>query len=312
MIDAAKRASLDQIASAVPSLVADGPAAGCRAIDVRVWHGIDLRVLPDRGLDVGAAWFRGVPLAWLSENGEQPPAPVDDLVGARWGALWPGGLVTTCGLSNVGAPSGGLGLHGTYSHRRADEVRIDRTDERVAVTGVVRDEPFRVERRIETRVGDGVLTVLDHATNESEERVAAPLLYHVNVGAPVWDEGASLSIEGSVAPRDAEAAAGLATWSLPPEPSPDAPERVFEHVLPGPGVSARLTSPRAGVELVVESTLPRLWQWVHPASGTYALGIEPANCSVAGREADLAAGRMPMLGPGETRTTSLTIRARYT
>jgi hypothetical protein len=43
------------IATAVSSLVTDGRAAGCRAIDVRVQGGIDLRLLPDRGLDAGDA-----------------------------------------------------------------------------------------------------------------------------------------------------------------------------------------------------------------------------------------------------------------
>ena len=100
---------------------------------------------------------------------------------------------------------------------------------------------------------------------------------------------------------------GSPTWDEPPAPADGAPERVFEHV----GASwARLTSPRLGVELTLRSSLPRLWQWVDPASGTYALGIEPANCSVLGREHDIATGRMPFLDPGEARTSWLTIAAR--
>jgi hypothetical protein len=57
----------------------------------------------------------------------------------------------------------------------------------------------------------------------------------------------------------------------------------------------------------VTSSLPRLWQWVDP--GLYALGLEPANCSVLGRAFDRAEGRLPVLAPGEERTTSLEIRA---
>ena len=47
-------------ATAISSIVADGKAAGCRAIDLRVEGGIDVRLLPDRGLDAGDAWFGGV------------------------------------------------------------------------------------------------------------------------------------------------------------------------------------------------------------------------------------------------------------
>jgi hypothetical protein len=39
-------------------------------VDVRVYAGIDLRIYPNRGLDIGAAWFRGIPLSWISPVGE--------------------------------------------------------------------------------------------------------------------------------------------------------------------------------------------------------------------------------------------------
>jgi hypothetical protein len=114
MISGEKIPNDDQLASAVASVVAEGPAAGARAIDIRVWDGIDIRLLPDRGLDIGAAWFRGTPLAWISQAGEQGPPTPESLVGeAGWRDAWGGGLLTTCGLSNVGRPSEGHGLHGT-------------------------------------------------------------------------------------------------------------------------------------------------------------------------------------------------------
>jgi hypothetical protein len=58
------------------------------------------------------------------------------------------------------------------------------------------------------------------------------------------------------------------------------------------------------------SGLSRLHQWTHPGEG--ALGIEPANCSVLGRAADRAAGRLPVLEPGEARVTTLEIQASST
>jgi hypothetical protein len=303
-IDPAKLATADQVASAVASTT-DG---GTRALDVRVWGGIDVRLLPDRGLDIGAAWFLGVPLAWLSGRGEPAPLPADELVGERWSDAWGGGLVTTCGLSNVGAPSEGHGLHGSYSHRPAADVEVRRTDEAIAVSAVIDDPPFRVERVVSTAVGSGVVRIDDATVNTSEWTAAAPLLYHVNVGAPLWDGDAWLQTDATeVVPRDEDAAAALDAWDVPPEPSAGAPERVFEHV----GATwARLTSRGAGVELVVRSSLPRLWQWVQPAAGVYALGVEPANCSVLGRDADLESGRMPFLDPGETRESWLTVEAR--
>jgi Domain of unknown function (DUF4432) len=176
------------------------------------------------------------------------------------------------------------------------------------VTSTVEDPPFTLHRRILTTCGRGLLRIDDRVVNGSEWTAAAPLLYHVNVGAPLWDADAFLETDArEVVPRDEDAATGLDTWDVPPTPAAGAPERVFEHV----GASwARVTSPRLGIELTVRSSLPRLWQWVHPAAGTNALAIEPANCSVLGRSHDIGAGQMPFLDPGEERTTWLAVEAR--
>jgi Domain of unknown function (DUF4432) len=308
MIEPDKLPNLDQIATATQSIVGDGPATGLRAIDMRVWNGIDARLLPDRGLDVGAAWFLGVPLAWISQTGEGPALPPEELTERRWIDAWQGGLVTTCGLSNVGDASEGWGLHGTYTTRPAADVTVERTDAGVVVTGTIVDAPFTLERKVTTAVGAGLLQIEDRVTNTSEWTVAAPMLYHVNVGAPLWDVGAFLETDAEqVEPRDDDAAAGVKTWDEPPAPADGAPEQVFEHV----GATwARLSNAALEIELTVRSSMPRLWQWIHPASGIYALGIEPANCSVLGRAHDIAAGRMPLLDPGETRDTWLAIEAR--
>ena len=176
----------------------------------------------------------------------------------------------------------------------------------VTVTGVVVDPPFRLSRRIVASVGAGTLRIDDRVVNESEWTAAAPMLYHVNLGAPVWDDGSWIETDGDdVVPRDEGAT--VAGWDEAPAPAEGATELVVEHL----GATwARVTSPRAQLELTVRSSLPRLWQWVQPASGTYALALEPSNCSLLGREADIEAGRMPFLDPGESRHSWLSIEVR--
>jgi hypothetical protein len=306
VIDPSRRAGLDPLASAVHSVVAEGPANGCRAVDIRVLGGIDVRVLPDRGLDIGGAWFRGIPIAWSSPQGECASLPPEELTERRWGDCWGGGLVTTCGLSNVGAPSEGHGLHGTFTARAASDVHAEPSETDVTVTGVVVDPPFRLSRRIVASVGAGTLRIDDRVVNESEWTAAAPMLYHVNLGAPVWDDGSWIETDGDdVVPGDEGAA--VAGWDEAPAPAEGATELVVEH---HGATWARVTSPRAQLELTVHSSLPRLWQWVQPASGTYALALEPSNCSLLGREADIEAGRMPFLDPGESRHSWLSIEVR--
>jgi hypothetical protein len=301
-----KLSHLDQLITAVSSVIADGRAAGMRAIDARVAHGIDLRILPDRGLDLGAAWFRGVPLAWISPNGETPAPSAEELTGTQWRDAWPGGLMTTCGLSNVGQPSDGFGLHGTYTARRAEALRCERTHESVTITATINDPPFRLQRRIATSVGRGVVRVDDQVTNLAGEAAAAPMLYHVNIGAPMWDTDARVESDASEIVPLEDYGKRTAAWKTPSEPREDSGGRVYEHV----GARwARLTNPNLGVVLTVRSSLPRFWQWVDVSPSVYALGLEPANCSVRGRSADIAADEMPFLGPGETRDSWLMIEA---
>jgi Domain of unknown function (DUF4432) len=321
--DPARVANLDQLVSATESVVANGPASGCRAIDLRVYRGIDVRVLPDRGCDLGAAWFRGVPLSWTSAVGERAPfAPPS---GEEWLDAFGGGLVTTCGLRNVGWASEGVGLHGVFSHQRARVVEVDRRfdgDGAVAVVrAVIRDASharwhLEVERTITTQALDGVVELVDVTRNRGAEPEPSPLLYHVNVGAPLWDEGARLEMPHSRGVRpDAAAAEAPDDWSLPPEPS-RAPERGYEHVIaPGPDgwAQARVVNARVGVELTLSwdvGALPRFNQWVQPVPGVYVLGLEPMNCSVQGRAHDRAEGTLPILQPGEERVTRLAICAR--
>lgn len=269
------------------------------AIDLRVRMGIELRVYPERGLDVGAAWFRGLPLAWIAAGGEGGSA------GDDWRAAWGGGLVTTCGLDNVGAASEGLGLHGGYTFLPAGNVALARDGVEASCSGTIEDpRGLRVERTIRTRAGEGRVELVDRTRNDGGAALEAPLLYHVNLGWPLWDTGSTVEVDArETRPRDGDAAPH--EWSRAPEPT-EAPERVWEHL----GASrATVANARLGLRVTVESTLPRLWQWVDPAPGMYALGIEPANCSVLGRAHDRAEGRLPVLAPGEERETSVVVTA---
>jgi hypothetical protein len=272
------------------------------ALDIRVYGGIELRLYPDRGLDIGAAWFRGFPLAWISPVGE------GGTDADTWREAWGGGLVTTCGLENVGAPSEGIGLHGTYTFLEATGMEVVRSDSEVVCRATIHEpRGLHVERTISTQVGAGRVELVDRTLNSAEVSLEAPLLYHVNLGWPLWDEGARVETNAEeVVPRDDDAAPH--DWRPAPEPEA-VPERVWEHVR---ATEAWVVNERLGLRVGISSTLPRLWQWVDPTPGYYVLAIEPANCSVLGRAHDRAVGRLPLLEPGEERTTTLVVTAELT
>lgn len=323
LLDAGLVGNADQLACARTSISGLDTGQPQRALELQVLGGISARLLPDRGLDIGAAWFDGLPLGWLSRIGEVHAAAP----GTRsWISQFGGGLLTTCGLQNVGVAAEGHGQHGSFSATPAHDVRVERVptasaELELVVTAVVEegdalDVHLRCARRITTRTGSGSLFVSDTVTNLGHRSLPAPMLYHVNLGAPLWSPGARVLVPSGTrtVPRDAVAEEFLDAWDLAPPPSPDAGERVYEHLLEPAGLG-----PRAMVHVVQEAvgltatiswdpaTMPRLHQWVHPRAGVYVLGIEPANCSVLGRAADRAAGRLPWLEAGESRTTTLQI-----
>ena len=183
-------ANLDAVCSATASRT----EGGWRALDLRAWDGIDARLLPDRGLDCFGAWYRGVPLAWVSAVGERGP------LGGRlrdddWLRGFGGGLVATCGLRNVGAAGEGHGLHGEISHQPARDVRlarwVDGEQAIVSASATVSEvsalgHRLELERTWTTRTAHGRLELVDVTRNLGPEPEAAPLLYHVNFGAPLW------------------------------------------------------------------------------------------------------------------------------
>ena len=227
---------------------------------------IELELRPERGLDVVSARVRGTTIGWRSP-GEEP------------GVI---GLVSTCGLDNVGAPSEGLPQHGTYSLLPARDVHRGEGEARGTV-----DDPrgLRVERTI--RWDARSLRLEDVTANLAATRLEAPLLYHCNL---LWD-GVEIDSD-EVLPRDEDARAG--DW----RERGSGPERVYEHL----GASSAVVR-RDGLAVTVRSSLPRLWQWIEPTLGV--VGIEPANCSVLGRAHDRAVGRLPFLEPGEERRSTL-------
>ena len=144
---------------------------------------------------------------------------------------------------------------------------------------------------------------VDRTTNLGGKPVEAPVLYHVNLGWPLWDSGARVGSDATdVRPRDEDAAPH--DWNAAPVEPVHLPECVWGYV----GASrATVVNERLGLRVSVESDLPRLWQWVDPAPGVFALAIEPANCAVLGRAHDRAAGAVPFLEPGAVRSTKIGI-----
>lgn len=319
---------LSQLASTRAGRLADGSEDGVRIVDARASGGLSAVVLADRGLDLGDVWATGYQVGWRSTTGAVHPAYFDD---ATWLRSFHGGLLTTCGLQNVGLPSEdegvSHGLHGRISNLPARNVvhRVIEEDGRLCaeVSGEVRETDvfgadLLLRRRIRLPVGETVVHVEDEVVNQGFAPTPLLILYHVNVGYPVVADGARLlGPPAEVVGRDEAAAAILAQHATFSAPQDGAREHVFEHRLREPGASSASISvvnpdfaPTGGIAVTVSwdpRQLPRLWQWRMLRTGMYVTGLEPANCGLAGRAAERQAG-FRMLEPGSSQRCGVTIR----
>ena len=316
---------MEQLAYARMSVLAEGDGRGDRIIEVNNGSGLSFTVVPDRGMDIVEASFRGVPLAFRAPSGHVHAGRVEPH-GFGWLRAWAGGLLTTCGLRHVGPPENdsdhpldaSRGLHGRISSHSAEAVGISRewheARYEIRLTGTVREammfgENLRLQRQLSTAMGDNCIYLEDQVTNLGCIPEYIQILYHCNLGYPFIAPVTELqAVAHELTPRDEHAAAGIAAWHTMPEPRPGMKEQCFLHRIPPSAdgwaeISAKNIA--AGLKLTVSYdtvTLPNLMQWKLAENGRYVMGLEPTNTTVSGRTKDIASGVAPVLAPGESMT----------
>ncbi len=306
--------SLSQVARIDQFIEADGPQRGTRLIRLVTGGGLELEIHPDRAFDLGQATFNGVPVAWVSPVGPTNPA-FYDAGGLEWLRTFSGGLMCTCGLDTFGPPSVDDGvaypMHGRIGTTPGTLLRAAIDEELLVVEGEVRQvrvfaTNLLLHRRIEAPLGGTSVRILDTVTNQGPADAGHMVLYHCNIGWPLLDESAHLSIPSAqVTPRDDDATAGVARWHLVDPPEAGFREQLFIHELQGSGrASVGVDNAELGVRLDLSfdnATLPGFHQWKMADHGHFVMGLEPNNCNwTGGRASARAAGLLPVLRPGES------------
>ena len=321
---------ISQIGGVRLKTLGDGVERGVRAADFRTGAGLDFTVLVDRGLDISTASYKGQPLAWRSSTGDVSPAYYEE-PGLGWLRSFYGGLVVTCGLTYAGAPGEdegkAFGLHGRVSNLPASNVYADGTWEGDSyvmwVQGKIREttvfgENVELHRRITAKLGEAKIWIHDRVTNLGHQDTEHMILYHINAGFPVIDEGSKLvaPVTGHK-PRDADAEIEKELYASFCAPTPGFRERVYYLDMQEDAdgiVSAALVNPSfnegQGFGFYVrypKRELPKFSEWKMMDEGTYVVGMEPANCWVEGRAKERERGTLQFLKPGETREYHLEI-----
>jgi hypothetical protein len=323
--------SLEQVAGVRLVTLGDGGGRGVRVLELRTGTGFAFDILVDRGFDIGRCELRGVPVAWTSAVGVQGPWYYEpEGLGFFRGFL--GGLLTTCGIEHAlfmaedtaaqyhypPKQTESFGLHGRVSNRPARLAgygeRWEGDDcvlwaEGEVLQATVFGEQLVLRRRIEARVGESRLTLRDVVENVGHDRTPHMLLYHVNAGFPVVDEGSEILVAATgVAARGDHPVEGYRTLAAP---AAGYVEQVFEHELAPEAdgsVPAAVVNHRLGLgvyEVFDAGQLPHHFVWRMLGEGTYTVGIEPSTNRTAGRLDARARGELIELGAGESRSYDL-------
>ena len=310
-----------QLGGATEARLTDGRADGVKIVSVRTGAGLSFVVSLDRCLDIIQADYCGINLGYLSSCNVTHPSYYDERDCESRRQFF-GGLLSTCGLTNTGTPSEGVGLHGRIGNTPAEQVVVRNywEDDRFLsqIQGTMREaalfsEKLFLTRTITTELGKNRILIEDDIYNAGFNSVEWMLMYHINFGFPLLDEKAKIVTYPPkritpVDDRSTEAMDWLFAFS---KPVPNCSEYAYQ-ILPGTNdlgeTAYAAVNDQLEIGLMVSysiDALPYVTYWKMPGFSDYVLGYEPSICPSIGRTAAREQGVLPQIAPGEHKKISL-------
>lgn len=255
----------------------EGKAKGVRAIEVNTGE-ISFVILPDRGMDIAQAYFKGKAVSWISKTGITDSrfyeAESDGFLRGFFG-----GLLTTCGLKNIGGAYDGRGLHDRISNTPADNICVfsDWIGEEyvMKISGIVTQskvfgENLVLKRVITAKLGESSFTVEDSVINNGFDNEKIALAYHCNFGYPLVCEGAKITnVPDSVSNITA--------------PTHNMQEECISVDRDGKYDTVGITNDNVTVDITYKrDTLPKFLIWKMLGEGEYVIGLEPRTTNFGG------------------------------
>ncbi|MFQ3224144.1 MAG: hypothetical protein ACI8Z5_000387 [Lentimonas sp.] len=303
---------------------------------------LSFAVLPTRGMGLWKGQCGDISLGWDSPV-KDPVNPAFMNQEERGGLGWLKGFnewFVRCGLNSMGAPgidtvldySGNaydvaLTLHGKIANLPARAVEIEVTDEAIIVRGEI-DETMmfgpalRLNTEIRTEFGSGAMTIIDTVTNLGNNPQEHEMLYHINYGAPLLEEGSRIVAPfKQVAPRDPRSVEGIDTFDQYGASQIGFVEQAYLYELAGKGddnetmaMLRNAVGDKASMLRYKLDDFPcfTLWKNTAGTADGYVTGLEPATNYPNSRRFEREQGRVISLAGGESRTTTLTIETMDT
>ena len=298
--------NIDQVAGIRESQLLRGRGEGIQLAEFYNAAGLRFTVVPDRCMDIYDFSYKGVNISFQSKNGLTSPQAFSPTNG-EFAEQWPGGMLVTCGLDNVGghATNGGVfPTHGRTSHVPAKNFGTESfwDGERYVLraTGEVHQTKMysrhlSIRRTIETGLDEKVVKIHDIITNFEPVDEPYMMLYHFNFGYPL------LQADSCVRASKADLAASnpISTDSVHMmDPVDGRGEEMYYRTNMGDRACGVLYNEKLELGAYVAfdtKNLPNMLQWKNMRSHDYVLALEPCNTWGMNRDKATQEGRIAVL-----------------
>ena len=309
-----------------------GKREGVEVIDVDNGK-LSLTVVPTRGMSIQEVRMGDIRLGWDS--------PVKNLVHPQYinlhtraGLGWLEGFnewMVRCGLEFFGGPGTDEFIDNTGKKATMELTlhgKIGNTPASVVEVIIERQAPYRIRVRaridetcvhgpklelwaeVSTTPGSHTFQISDRVTNRSAVEQEFGILYHGNYGTPLMEKGATfVAPVRQVTPINEHSAADVSTYSVYRGPTPGFAEQVYclrlwadrneqTKVMLRNAAGSRAVSMAFSVD-----QLPFFTLWKNPVAyeDGYVTGLEPGTGFPRNRAVERKFGRVPKLGPHQTR-----------
>lgn len=227
-----------------------------------------------KATDIMQLYHEGKNISFISKNGFKNKS--DDFI-----KRFEGGMLYTCGLDSVGVREG-YEKHGTLHNMPAEIICAVCNEKGITVESVIRDtelfgKNLVLKRKIFSEICGDSIVLEDELINAGYKTENYCILYHVNIGYPLLDDGAIIN-------ADIDKCLARTEWAKQNEntkfimnyPEKNREECCYFLKIKKPEIS--FVNKKAHKKFTLNysnDTLPCFIEWKSMASGDYALGLEP-------------------------------------
>lgn len=310
--------NISQLAGVHESMRTGGRSGGLRVAEFYNAAGLRFTVCADRCMDLFDLSYKGINLSFQGKNGLLSPAFVAPQP-EEFCDGWPGGMLVTCGLDNVGGGCNDGAIyptHGRISRIPADHFSTQADwqgdDYVLGARGQMHQtrlfgRHLQLSRAITTSLYAKSVTLHDCLTNLEPADEPVLLLYHTNFGYPLLSpESLVYTSSTHVTPRNDSSRDPMHMTA----PIDGRGEELFFHETTTKVAWGAIVNPTLALGAYVRfdtENLPYMTEWKNMRSHDYVLALEPCNCHVVGREQELASGEAVVLKGYSSLSYSMTI-----